>query len=181
MYRRLIAGEFGNTIPQFTHWRPWIHSEEFQRYDWWGVRSMIPGGPCWLNVHYYDVMDHVAELTRKGIGYNISIMIDRIATVRLWAEIAYDASGSLIVYGVENPATLPAGSSWRSVMPYGGRHWEGSAARMILRRHLNASSLDDLDVLLAKYPDHVVELSACEECIGTIPHRNAVVWEVRKY
>lgn len=181
MYKRLIAGEFGNTIVQFTDMFQWMRSDEFRRYDYWGVRSMVPGGPCYLNVHYIDVPDKVGKLRDLGIGYNISIMIDKVTTVTLWAEILWDASGC-VLRGVEYPtAKLPAGTDWRQGMPSYASEWHGTAAVARLRRHLNPNSYDDLMILADNYPEHVIEMSACEDCIGTVKGRNGVVWEVRDY
>jgi len=52
---------------------------------------------------------------------------------------------------------------------------------MVLRKHLNPNSLDDLSTVLDRWPGHVVELSAVEGCFGTVPGRNGIVWEVRNY
>lgn len=66
-------------------------------------------------------------------------------------------------------------------MPTKGRHWFGSAARVLLTKHLNPNSYDDMSVLCDRLPGHVVELSALDRFYGTVPHRNAIVWEVRNY
>jgi hypothetical protein len=61
------------------------------------------------------------------------------------------------------------------------RLWEGSAARGLLRAVLNPNSYDDLMEMIGVYPNHVVEMSVLDCCFGTVPGRNAVVWEVRRY
>jgi hypothetical protein len=60
-------------------------------------------------------------------------------------------------------------------------HWEGIAARYLLRRHLNANSLEDLAGLFDRFPRHVVEFSATAQGDGTCPNPNAVVWKVRDF
>jgi hypothetical protein len=57
----------------------------------------------------------------------------------------------------------------------------GLRAKMILAQYLDPASLDDLQVLLAMYPDSVVEFSTYECNVGNIAGRNAIFWEVRNY
>ena len=177
MYRLLAAGAFGNTIPQYFDVAAWAASPDSRRYQWWGVRSVVPGGPCMLNCPREGVPQFAGHIKRQGYGYNISVMIDRILTVTLWGEV-WDSPRGLLVYGIEYP---PHGGSWRALMPSQGRHWEGTAARLLLAKHLNANSLDDLAVLRDAYPGHIYEFSCAEQCFGTVPGRNAIMWEVRAY
>lgn len=174
MYAMLAAGRLGNTIRQFFSVDEWRASRDAELYPQWGVRTLIAGGPCRLFCPREEVADTVAKF---GCAVNISMMIDAICRVTLWADI-FESESGLVVHGIEYP---PVGGSWRALMPTAAREWRGLAARMLLRRHLNANSLDDLDATFERWPGHVVELSACERCIGVIPGRNAVVWEVRSY
>lgn len=175
MYALLAAGALGNTIAQFFSLETWEQSAERARYPSWGVRTLTPGGPCLLHCPTALVPETALRYQQAGHAVNISCMIDRITQVTLWADV-YDAPTGLLVYGVEHPAPE---WSWRKHMPAQGRQWEGIAAQMLLRRHLNASSLTDLAALRDEYPGHVVELSACERNLGIFPGRNGVVWEVR--
>lgn len=177
MYELLAAGAFGNTLPQYFAVADWIKSPDAQRYAVWGVRTLTPGGPCRLNCPRDEVAATAAAYTSQGHGINISCMIDRVLTVTLWADV-YDSPSGLLVYGIECP---PKGGSWRALMPSQGRQVEGVAAAMLLRHHLNASSLADLEALRDRYPGHVYELSACDRNFGTVPGRNGVIWEVRQY
>lgn len=175
MYRMLADGDFGNTIPQYFNVDEWLNSADSKKYAWWGVRTLRPAGPCKLNCRSVDVAENASEF---GEPVNISMMIDKVTRINLWAEVLETETG-LAVYGIENPDTRT--KSWRSAMPSEGRQWHGLAARGVLSRHLTPSSVADLRALLDRFPGHVVELSACVSCIGTIPGRNAVIWEVRKY
>ncbi len=178
MYRRLASGEFGNTTPQYFSIAEWEKSGDAGRCGFWGVRTLRPGGPCRLNCPTNEVTTTALQL---GEAYNISMMVDRFATVTAYLEI-WDSPLGLVVEGVEYPKT-DEGWTWRNSMPDPQRRkqWMGTAARMVLRRHLNENSLSDLHTLIELYPDHVIELSALDRCIGKIPHRNAVLWEVRAY
>lgn len=181
MYKRLAAGEFGNAIPQYFSVEEWRASGDDRRFALWGVRSartsMHPA--CRLNCPAAEVAAHVA--THFADGPNISMMVDAVAGIGAWLEV-WDAPGGLVVEGIERP-DVAGGWTWRNSMkePSRRRRWEGVAARLVLARHLNENSRDDLAALLDRYPDHVVEVSALDRCIGNVPHRNGVVWEVRAY
>lgn len=175
MYSLLASGAFGNTIPQYFSLEKWEQSDEAARYAVWGVRTLTPGGPCRLYCPRDEVRDTCLRPEFAKAGINISVMIETVLNVTLFADV-FDTQTGLIVYGVEYPGR---GAFWRKVMSEKGKQYQGLAARMLLARHLNASSLADLDAVLECYPGHVVELSACDRCFGTVPGRNAVVWEVR--
>jgi hypothetical protein len=174
MYALLSAGAFGNTVPQYFSVDTWLKSEDVARYPMWGLRSLTVGGPCRL----YCPTGEVADTGRlMGANVNISPMIDAVSTILLWADV-YDSPTGLIVYGIERP---PHGASWRGWMPSKGREFRGIAAHQMLRRYLNPNSLADLQAVFERWPGHVVELSACDRCIGVVPGRNAVIWECRSY
>lgn len=177
MYDALRAGCFGNTIPQWFSLDKWLVDPEAQRYQVWGVRTLTPGGPCRLFCPTGEVPSTVADYESKGHRCNISIMIDAILNVTLFAD-AYDSETGLRVYAVEYPGK---GASWRKAMPEKGKQYDGLAARLLLRKHMNAASLADLEAIFERWPGHVVEFSACDRNFGTVPGRNCVIWEVRKY
>lgn len=175
MYRRLSAGEFGNTNPSWDGVTEWTRRRQFKDYPLWGVRSKVAGDPkTKLNTPVYEVERYCVD---NGLFLaNISPMVKAWSV--LWeGDICqrWDGAG-LLCSG--NAGVEPG--SWRTHMKK-PRLWEGSAATRLLRHVLNENSYDDLMILLDKYPDHVVELSALNHCFGTVPGRNAVVWEVRRY
>lgn len=176
MYELLTAGRFGNTIPQYGSVEEWVASGDPQRYPFWGVRTKTPGGPCRLNCPVAEV-----EATVKSFRPhppNISVMISSVGRVT-WLGDVWDSPTGLICSGVEYPKRV---HDWRQLMNKGvPSRWEGLAARRLLQRHLNPNSYDDLVGILEGFPSHVVELSAMDVCFGVIPHRNAIIWEVRAY
>jgi hypothetical protein len=176
MYEMLAAGKFGNTIPQWFDVKEWKRDPR-SRHSMWGVRTLVPGGPCRLLCPRDEVEETCNLPEFQAAGVNISIMIDVITNVTLWADV-YDSDTGLVVYGVENPER---GGSWRKDMPSKGREWRGIEAKMLLRRKLDAGSLADVEASIERWPGHVIELSATERPVGIIPGRLAVVWEVRKY
>ena len=177
----LQRGDFGNTIPQYFSVEEWQASPDSQRFDLWGVRSakksMHPA--CRLNCPSSEVPSYASQ--HFADGPNISMMVDSVADVNAWLEIWRSPTG-LVVEGMEYPRTWE-GWNWRNSMrdPARRKAWHGVAASSVLARHLNENSRSDLEDLLSRFDDHVIELSALNRCIGTIPHRNAVIWEVRKY
>ena len=180
MYDLLTAGVLGNTIPQYATVDELRNSGDHLRYKYWGVRTKTPGGPCRLNCPVDELESTIRAFSPHPT--NISVMIDQIVQVTLWAEV-YDIPGGLGVYGIEYP---PKGGSWRDGMPYAAwqenrGHWEGTAARLLLQKHLNPNSLADLYDLIERYPDHQYEFSATGTCFGTLAHRNTIIWEVRRY
>jgi hypothetical protein len=177
MYKLLARGALGNTTPQYFSVEEWEASPEYDKYEWWGVRTLTPGGPCRLNCPKGEIAATARSQEFSAHGVNISCMLDRIRTVTLWGEVCELPSG-LTAYGIEYP---PKNGSWRALMPFQGKTWEGTAARLLLRRHLNENSYDDLCDLLDKWPGHVVEFSAVDGMFGTMPGRNAIIWEVRQY
>lgn len=179
MYRQLAAGTLGNTIPQFFSVADWQASREYHRFDLWGVRSSRHAAHPMTRMYVPRVEVEAYAATHFADGVNISNMVDTFLTVTAWLEV-YESDAGLVVQGIEYP---DRGLSWRHGMrdPARLRTWERTAARMVLRKHLNADSLADLESLLSLYPGHVVELSACEQRFGTVPGRNAIVWEVRNY
>lgn len=177
MYRRLARGEFGNTNPQWFDLAEWERDPDARRFSHWGVRhtSQAAFPHAALNVP----AERVGELVAGPFGgrdYNISPMIWCVGRVQ-WEGDVYDhPERGLICCG----SVCPKPGSWRTHMK-APKLWEGSGARALLKTVLNPNSLDDLLALVESFPNHVVELSALDVCFGTVPHRNAVVWEVRKY
>lgn len=177
MYRVLERGAFGNTITQYFDLNDWLASDDHARYQMWGVRTLTPGGPNRTHCPRAEVKDTACAFMAQGHQVNISAMVDGVVPVTLWADV-YENEQGLRVYGVEHP---PKDASRRRLMPSEGRQHNELSARMLLKRHLNANSLADLEALLERWPDHVVELSACARCFGNVPGRNAIIWEVRLY
>lgn len=134
---------------------------------------------CRLYCPADEVESHAAK--HFGDDANISMMVDAVAACLAWAEV-WDSPTGLVVEGINSPKTW-AGWTWRNSMPDPTRRrtWERSAAVACLNRWLTPDSLSDLRELLQLYPDHVVEFTALDSNLGTLPGRNAVIWEVRQY
>lgn len=57
----------------------------------------------------------------------------------------------------------------------------GATILGLLDRYMDASSRDDLEILLELYPDATVEFSCFSVDAGVLPNRNTIFWETRNY
>jgi len=60
-------------------------------------------------------------------------------------------------------------------------HQEGINALHILKRNLFPSSYEDLNTLFDIFPDSTIEFGSYDICVGNLPNRNTIIWEVRNY
>lgn len=177
MYSALGAGAFGNTVDQWLSVTQWSASSAADDVPEWGVRTMTFGGPCRLFCPTAEVASTFRQFESQGHRCQISPMVDSFATVTMFAEV-YEGPFGLTLEGCQFPGK---GAHWREAMCDRRSSWSGSLAWAILAQHLNPNSMDDLRILLDQYPEHVIEFSVLDRCFGTVPHRNAIIWEVRSY
>ncbi len=183
MYEYLKVGKFGNTTPYSTGIRQWQnYIDEIAFSDGivsplWGIRSPF----TWDKRMRLDVPTaEVVEYCIRAYGFdnaqkvNISPMVDQWV---LWRGEIWDFPTGWIMYGVSGMRNV----KWREALLRYAVHTEGIICKTELRRLMNENSFDDLIELFDRYPEHIVEVSILDRCYGTVPHRNAVVWEVRQY
>jgi hypothetical protein len=185
MYRRLALGEFGNTIPMYFSLADWERCEIAARHaGLWGVRSaVIQGDPrLRLNVPRDEVATYVRRVFPDG-GMNISPMVDPYAVLRGEVHLSDygEPFGLRLFYVPPGKEVAPGEDPWRGRFKRWGAHAHGVTAREIIRYYLWPSDWADIEVLLDRYPGHVVEFSACDRAVGLVPGRNTCVWEVRAY
>lgn len=58
---------------------------------------------------------------------------------------------------------------------------EGLKANILLETFMDPSSYSDLKDLMEIFPDSAIEFSTYDICVGTLPNKNTVFWEVRNY
>jgi len=177
MYRLLSAGLLGNTIEQFFSVDAWGKSAAAARYDLWGVRTLKPGGPLRLNVPTADVSQVADSPEFRSAGVNISAMVSALYPT-LWQGDVVRTTYGLEIVGHTRP---PLGYNWRQIMLKPEPTLSGVAAVAKLKGVLNENGWDDVQDLLDLYPDHVLELSVFDRCLGVLPGRNYIMWEVRHY
>lgn len=170
-YRRFYAGEFGNHGPMWSSLEAWRES----RYDKpIAIRVLSVGGRCDYNIAAQDVEQRTEDFMRDGwTDLNWSAMAPTERTT-LQGEVMRSSSGLELF---ASRVRLPMRDALRS----GGFRASGLRAQMLIASHLDASSREWLDHLLDTYPDHVIEFSTFAIPWGVAPHRNTVIWEVRRY
>ena len=58
---------------------------------------------------------------------------------------------------------------------------QGLLARLLIWQAVTPASYEDWQELISRYQHHVFEVSIYDRCLGDVPGRNALVWEVRRY
>lgn len=135
-----------------------------------GIRSKVKGGPCLYHLPVEEVLRRVQSWP---CAYSLSeAMPDHLLLIQ--GELQRQAGGLVLTYSCERGITM------RQAMERPLTAVRVNALRL-LREHLWPSSCEDMDDLFDLYPDAVVEFNAYECAVGTLPHRNAVIWEVRDY
>ena len=58
---------------------------------------------------------------------------------------------------------------------------KGLEAEYLIRKYFNENSFEDLLMVMDEFPDHVIEFTAYNKCVGVCQARNVVIWECRLY
>jgi hypothetical protein len=173
--KRYKKGEFGNASPT------WNTLQDFMRsgYDKGPVhlRNRIAGGPTWYDVpcdKVFEMWDYVLNLGVTSDQLYISAMAPTERTV-LQGEVIQSNRGGLDFHYSTLAKTM------RESLREKSHYVSGEIARRIIQSELCPRSYDWLQILLERYPFHVVEFSTYAVEWGTIPGFNTVFWEVRNY
>lgn len=176
--RRYAAGEFGNRSPTWNsivEWsaaypKTWVYP-----YQTFHIRNRVAGAKTWYDVPKYQMLDRWHDACNEFAPSQlyISAMAPTHLTT-LQGELQRSIRGLDLYYStVKKPM--------RDSLAERGRQVSGAVAICLLRTHLDPSSYEWVELLLDRYPNHIVEFSAYSRCWGTIPRRNTVIWEVRHY
>jgi hypothetical protein len=176
-YDLWTTGAFGNRL------RAWQNPDEYHRSGFGGrvvlryLGGSVGGLWCRYNLSPDEVDEVIAELVAEGADRS-RIMVNEAApdthvifNGELWTGA--DPMDALL-YSTVRAHMRPALAAEQLRV-------SGLQSRMILRGLMTPSSYEDLQVLIEQYPDHAIELSIFSICVGDIPGRNALVWEVRQY
>jgi hypothetical protein len=186
MYQLLLGGQFGNKL------RMWPTYEAMLASGYSGLFSMRykgGGGGLWCA---YDVThDKRAEILPRWVAQGAD------PALVMHTEGAPD--DKIIVQGELRPlpdghyffpTILPSGPYFycsfeklkmRDALKASSQHLYGLRVLELLRHHMTSASFEDLQELREQYPDSVIELSVYSTCLGDIPRRNHLVWEIRNY
>lgn len=182
-YRLWQSGAFGTRL------RSWRTVKDWRASGFNGLivlRQLVVGtANCRYHLRPDQVDDVIAEWLAGGVPAQ-NIMVNEAAPdgdhILLQGEYFDDA------FGDGHLATIP-GYLLYSTRPLQMRlalreessHACGLQADMLLRGCMTPSSYEDFRSILSLYPRPVVEVSIYDCCVGDVPGRNALVWEVRMY
>lgn len=174
----VLAGGFGNKL------RFWRNIEDLWQSGYTGkvsIRTLIGGnGKC-----KYACELHQIESTVKSWKLNPNLVYfnedapDESLVIQgefLNELVSIDSRvyNGTFVYSMEKTKMRTAIRANPSVA-------YGYKALNLIRSNMTPSSWSDFEMLLDQYPGHVLELSIYSKCLGDIPGRNALVWEIRRY
>lgn len=178
--RRYEAGEFGNRSPT---WSSLSEMEKLgilegasgkTRYH---IRNRVANGSTWYDVRPVDLADRWYDLLDRGVP-EASLYISEMAPTDktlIQGEVMTHPEYSLEGFLSLERKTMREALKTRSVTIH------GVSLINQLRYYLNPKSWDWLNVLIERYPGHVIEFSTYSLCWGTLPGYNTVFWEVRNY
>lgn len=174
--KRYKKGEFGNASPTFDTPGEYLQS------------GFFGSGPV-----------HIRNRTRSGISYYDVQPCDFDSTWRLACE-HQPPDTFFISLMAPTPKTVIQGELFRdpnrgklrffyttvkepmrTALQITSHSVDWITARGLLRTYMNERSYEWLQVLLDRYPGHVIEFSVYSVEWGTIPGYNTVFWEVRNY
>lgn len=173
---RYIAGEFGNRAPT------WGTISEFLQSGYDSglihIRNRIAGGETYYNVEPRQVPGKWERIMRRGgrpEDFYLSAMCPTEKTI-LQGEVQQGINGLELYY-----TTIP--KPMREALAERSRQVYGIIATSMLEPFvfLDANSREWLNVLLDRYPEHVIEFSTFHTKWGTLDNFNTVFWEVRNY
>jgi hypothetical protein len=180
-YELCHAGAYGNRILQWASIEEWKASG-YDKPVAMRVALQAGGGP-----KAFHVSQNMVECQAKSWGYKgiprecirLGEMVDGVRLLQghylndVYVQDGEARWGYLRFTMKTGAMPIAFASDDRSI-------W-GLQADLTIREAMTPSSYSDWKELLDRYPGHVLEFSVWESCLGDIPGRNAVVWEIRRY
>ena len=140
------------------------------------IRNRIQGGPTWYNLSPEEAHVTWSNLLQQGVTAGtlyISAMCPTEKTI-IQGELQQSVDYIDLTY-----TTVVA--PMRDALRKETKHANGIRAVNLLKWGMDPASYDWLSELLSLYPDHIVEFTCLAVCWGTVPNRNTIFWEIRKY
>lgn len=177
---RYSNGEFGNASPTWQNIDSFTADTTVDRNALFHIRNRVAGGDTFYNLGYSSTIEKWSDLlTEKRAGsFYISQMCPTEKTI-LQGEVMQAFPGSEC-YGLQLHYTTVA-KPMREALKERSEGCHGLRALAILRLAMDNRSYEWLNVLLDRYPYHVIEFTSFSVKWGTIPGWNTVFWEVRNY
>jgi hypothetical protein len=179
-FRLWQSGAFGNKL------RAWRTVQEWRDSGFAGLVVLRTlgdgGGPCEYNLTPEQAEVSIERLLWLGQPPE-RIMVNEAApdqSVLLQGEYLNDIHlGGPSYWGFFYYSRAKA--QMRDALKAASEVAQGLRSDLMLRLAMTPASYDDWLLLLDRYHGHVFEVSIYERCLGDIPGRNALVWEVRRY
>lgn len=171
---RYALGEFGNSSPTwntFDALKQNCHSKD----GLYHIRNRIAGAVTWYDVPYAELeqaWNQAVALYGRGNLY-ISEMCPTEKTT-FQGEVRQSENHYDLTY---TTIALPM----RQALAVCTNYADGIMASLLLQHFMCPKSHDWLQILLDRYPGHVVEFTCFSIQWGTLPGFNTVIWEVRGY
>lgn len=167
--------EFGNCSPTWNTLEEWIRDISYSA-SLWHIRNRVAGGPTYYNIYTCNVGHYWRKCLHNGATLDSLYISEMAPTQRtlIQGELMQSTDSLTLYY-----STLK--KPMRNALREGGQEARGIIVSRLLQYYLCPRSYEWLQVLLERYPDHVIEFStyACE--FGTVPGYNTCFWEVRRY
>lgn len=178
--RRYRENEFGNRAPTWNTVVDWANDPNGHGTGGWNgprlfhLRNRQAGGKTYYNLTANELLQVLPRVKGDPVkDYYVSEMAPHQYNL-LQGEVRRNEYYPDLIYSV-------AEGPMREALATETRYADGARAAEILRYALDPSSYDWLQYLFEEYEDHVIEFSTFTRYWGTIPRRNTVFWEVRKY
>lgn len=170
------TGGFGNNL------HVWLNADDYLNSGYTGLialRYMGPHGGMWLK---YDIpMDEVLSVfdswCSEGADPRLITFNEAAPCKKVIVQGEYWNGGKPVDYFFHSRELV----HMRDALKISPKHSIGLVSRVIIKHAMTPSSWEDWNVLIDQYPNHVLEVSIYNCCLGTIPGRNSIVWEIRRY
>ena len=181
-YRLWQGGAFGNKLRAWRTVDAWRESGFDRKVV---LRTLMEGGggPCCYNLQPEEVDAVVDTWLALDIPLD-KIMVNEAAPdgdVILQGEYLND------IYEIDGEAGWGyfhysrAKFQMREALRVASEVAQKLRSDLLLKLAMTPASHEDWNLLLERYPGHVLEVSVYDRCLGDTPGRNALVWEVREY
>jgi hypothetical protein len=180
-YRFWQSGAFGTKL------RAWRTYAEWADSGFGGLIAIrntgVGGGPCLYKVEPRFVYQRVDDLCQAGANRE-DLMFNEMAPDNAMVLQGEYLNGirefdgemvSNVFLHTRVKEQMRDALKTESTTSYGLR------SDLLIKEAMSPASYADWQSLLTQYPDHVFEVSIYDHYLGDLPHRNALVWEVRKY
>ncbi len=170
--RRYKAGEFGNHSPTWNTLKEFHRATPSNSKGLFHLRCRTPGGATYYNLSESEVDYYWHKV--NPTDYYISGMAPHDKNL-IQGEVQ-------TIYGdLQLTCSTVPNKPMRDALAEHTQLARGIIAVSILKHFLCPNSYEWLNILLSRYPGHVVEFSTFSVNWGTLPNYNTSFWEVRLY